>query len=339
MAVDILSCVLSTISLVVIVIVAVVLFINTAKYKEDTESTLQSIVKQVNDSQYYAYKFDTLQKANLKNMDDQLKKMKDAVISKEQAKQSISTNKVQIGNNFIFSGVDKKERPSDMLHLYSRDGSYSGGLSTGGVYVKDMNIIDGNMAATKLVQSSTFTSTGDDNGWNWMGAHIAENDRLYFGGDSVNRGIFDTGTRPFTIYKYGNPSLIVNDNVETNKLKIDESLCFGPSCLTENQLIRIKQGNYGPVGMDGIEGPVGQRGVKGPMGWPGMQGTQGNQGPQGLKGERGPQGRKGNTGPQGPPGVFELEQSVLTPEICVGTNVDNLCLNRSELQHLYDRYH
>lgn len=59
----------SGLSLTVIIIVSIILFHNTDNVKKNTEESMKSIVDQINDAQYYAYKFD-------KNQEDILNKNK-----------------------------------------------------------------------------------------------------------------------------------------------------------------------------------------------------------------------------------------------------------------------
>lgn len=61
---------ISIVSVFVVVTTAFVLYYQNEQLKKDTSTKMQGIVDQINDSQYYEYKFDKKQEQNIKNLDE-----------------------------------------------------------------------------------------------------------------------------------------------------------------------------------------------------------------------------------------------------------------------------
>lgn len=60
------------ISLIIIIIVSAILFMQNQSMRNDMEVTLRDIVDQINYANRYAYKFDKLQENNIKNLDENI---------------------------------------------------------------------------------------------------------------------------------------------------------------------------------------------------------------------------------------------------------------------------
>ena len=109
----------------------------------------------------------------------------------------------------------------------------------------------------------------------------------------------------------GDEDLLIVQQGETKRVKLDTIKVIGPTGPRGLQGIQGEQGprgitgaqgNVGPVGPQGAQGPVGPQGPTGPAGPQGPKGENGIQGIQGSKGATGATGPTGPTGPQGPKG-------------------------------------
>ena len=98
---DPISGAISGISLLAIIIVSIILFMGADRLKNDTQYTMRDIVDQVNDAQYYAYKFDKKQDANIKNLEANIININANMVSKEEIKKNIKTDKLCVGNTCI----------------------------------------------------------------------------------------------------------------------------------------------------------------------------------------------------------------------------------------------
>lgn len=75
------SLAIAFISLFLVVCIAIMLYIQQYKIKEDWNDKLVSLVNQINESQMYEFKFDKLQDQNIKNMDMNYTAMYDAIVN------------------------------------------------------------------------------------------------------------------------------------------------------------------------------------------------------------------------------------------------------------------
>lgn len=64
--------VMSTVSLIIVIVVSIILYIQTLRLRGDFERTVTSMVHQINDGTLYAYKFDKMQENNIKSMDSNI---------------------------------------------------------------------------------------------------------------------------------------------------------------------------------------------------------------------------------------------------------------------------
>lgn len=62
--------VISIISIIIVIITGVFLFLHLYKIRTENNERIQSVVDQINDAQYYGYKYDKKQNENIKNIDD-----------------------------------------------------------------------------------------------------------------------------------------------------------------------------------------------------------------------------------------------------------------------------
>ena len=69
----------SFLSLVVIVVVCIVLFMENEKLKQESHLIMRDIVEQVNHANMYAYNFDKKQEMNIRNLDSNIQLLNDHV--------------------------------------------------------------------------------------------------------------------------------------------------------------------------------------------------------------------------------------------------------------------
>ena len=106
-----LSVIIGTVSLVLIVTTGVIFYYRDEHLKKDTQTKMQGLVDQINDSHYYEYKFDKKQDQNVKNIDQNVTQVYDSVVKlqnnvkfieqntllKEDTKKQFNTDKANIG--------------------------------------------------------------------------------------------------------------------------------------------------------------------------------------------------------------------------------------------------
>lgn len=80
-------------SLTIITVVSVVLFINNSNAQQNIDSKVASVVNQLNDSQYYAYKFDQTQQSSLGKADKRIQEVDERVTSTNAV---VESNKKQV---------------------------------------------------------------------------------------------------------------------------------------------------------------------------------------------------------------------------------------------------
>lgn len=113
-------------------------------FDDRTDKKLKEIVKEINDSNFYAFNFDKQQEGNLKNMEsnvkslynsyllmkDSITKLKGDAVSKDKVKDNVTTDKAFIKNLYVgpFSFTSKGSADgTDWLYMYN-GGKFGGGL-------------------------------------------------------------------------------------------------------------------------------------------------------------------------------------------------------------------
>jgi hypothetical protein len=219
---EIISGLLSGLSLTVIVVVSVVLFINADKLKKETENTMKDVVDQINDSQYYAYKFDKKQEQNIMNLDNNIqnvnKKTDDLntilAAKEQQLKQEIGnvqrdavkqnqmvegvpyvkTGKVQLGDKFLLSGVGDAHGNDDWLRVFNKEGKdYRGGVAMKNLWTGENAWLNGTVNLNNTTNSHGNlnirggSSEHNPEGW-WTHFPWEGDNKNYIRGDTELRG-------------------------------------------------------------------------------------------------------------------------------------------------------
>lgn len=82
---------------------------------------------------------------------------------------------------------------------------------------------------TKTEIKGTLHVQRGANDWNWIEMSRTNKDRLFFGSDNTNRGIWSESDRPVTIYTNGKQSLVVDKNGNTdvkNDINLNKRIFF-----------------------------------------------------------------------------------------------------------------
>ena len=100
-----------------------------------------------------------------------------------------------------------------------------------------------NMANTATIKGKLRVQKGNGD-WNWIEVNGNRGDTTYLGSDNTNRGIWNNGSRDFTIYNQGNPGLTVGQDgttiankglVTKGNIQTQGQLCVGATCINETQ--------------------------------------------------------------------------------------------------------
>jgi uncharacterized protein (UPF0333 family) len=103
---------LSILSVVLVLVIAISVFLYSRKAKSDTDNKIQTVVKQINDAQAYAHKFDQTQDKNIQNIDENvytvyktvnrlqnnIKHIERSTLNKEDISKELTTDQATIGN-------------------------------------------------------------------------------------------------------------------------------------------------------------------------------------------------------------------------------------------------
>lgn len=222
--------IISIIAILVMVSVTVVLLYQNAILKDRMNSNLKTLVDQLNDSTMYAYKFDTNQDVNIKNLDNNVKIISDSLTnvthnvkalqmqvedSNKNANmirtQNVRTGVLNLGSKFSLSGIGEALGNDDWLRLMDANGTdYYGGAAVGKLLVNNGSTLNG-VTDTGIVnvKESLVVKGGKVGGQNmtWNSYFPYTDGINYIRGDTVLNG----------------------------------SLCIGKTCLTEAQLANIKR--------------------------------------------------------------------------------------------------
>ena len=99
------------------------------------------------------------------------------------------------------------------------------------------------MANTATIKGKLRVQKGNGD-WNWIEVNGNRGDTTYLGSDNTNRGIWNNGSRDFTIYNQGNPGLTVGQDgttiankglVTKGNIQTQGQLCVGATCINETQ--------------------------------------------------------------------------------------------------------
>lgn len=149
--------IVASVSMVVVLMTSITLYMQQEKLKTDVNTKLNSVVDQINDSQLYEYNFDKQQEGNIKNVDQNISTLYDAVVEAQknvnflknttvtrdqlsQAFQSdqIKTNILTLGQKFSLSGIGDGQGNDDWLRLSDKTGTdYYGGLALKHLWNRD----------------------------------------------------------------------------------------------------------------------------------------------------------------------------------------------------------
>lgn len=229
--------VVSIISILIMVTVTVVVLYQNAQLKDKLNSSLQSVVDQVNDSTLYAYRFDKNQDTNIKHIDNNMKIVQDNLVNvsnnvkalKDQVlanthnsdvvmTKTVKTNKINLGDKNSLQGTS-----SGWVQINNSTGTeLHGGLAAANLYVTKKTTLDGTTDVAALNVTGSITTKGgrsehNPNSWS---THFPYSDgNNYIRGNTEIRG----------------------NTVNIGDFTVQRKLCIGNTCINEAQLARIKQ--------------------------------------------------------------------------------------------------
>lgn len=229
--------IVSVISILVMVTVTVVVLYQNAQLKDKLNSSLQSVVDQVNDSTLYAYRFDKNQDTNIKNLDGNMKIVQDNLINVSNNVRALQ-NQVLSQKNTMDVTITKNVK-TNKLDLGSQNSLTSAG--DGWVQINNATGTElyGGLAAANLyvTKKTTLGGTTDISALNVTGSITAKGGVSEHNPQSWN-----------THFPYSDGNNYIRGNTEirgntTNigDMKVGGKICIGNICLNEAQLARIKQ--------------------------------------------------------------------------------------------------
>jgi len=206
---------IGVISLTVVLIAVISLYIQQERVKEDLTKKLNSVVTQINDSQFYEYSFDKNQDQNIQNMDKNTTVLYDSVtaaqknlkyleltaVKKDDLNNKLNTKNIktgvlQLGDKFTMSGVGDAHGNDDWLRVFDKSGAdYYGGIATKKIWTRDnaylngTTNITGNLTATGL---NTFKGGKSDKNPDNQATYLPNIDgKNYIRGDTEVKGHID----------------------------------------------------------------------------------------------------------------------------------------------------
>lgn len=222
---DPVSAVVSGLSLTIITIVSVLALVNHERMRRSLNNQVKEVVDQINDTQYYAYKFDVKQEDNLKHFDASLKETNDKInvtnknladkttaltgeisrvekasVSKESLTKGVPylrAGEIQLGNQYLLSekinNKELNEEAQGWLNVLNRQGTeFAGGVVTKNIKALDGATLKGTVKAPGLldVQGKLQIAGGDSeyNKENLMTQFPAADMKNYIRGDTKIQG-------------------------------------------------------------------------------------------------------------------------------------------------------
>ena len=220
------TAVVSGLSLIVITVVSIVALINHERLRRNLNENVSTIVDQVNNSQYYAYKFDQKQEENLKKFNNSVKtldtktaKLDNQLVSDREYLQSeidrleaatlnknviamgvpyVKSGELQLGTSYLLSeGINnegKKEQAKGWLNVLNRQGTdYAGGIATNSIKTFNGASFNGKVSTTGLLDvQGNLQVTGGASEYNPDGLMTqfaaAADKRNYIRGDTAIQG-------------------------------------------------------------------------------------------------------------------------------------------------------
>ena len=206
---------IGVISLTVVLIATISLYIQQERVKQDITKKLNSVVTQINDSQFYEYSFDKNQDQNIQNMDKNTTTLYDSVtaaqknlkyleltavkkdeLSNKLTNKNIKTGVLQLGDKFTMSGVGDAHGNDDWLRVFDKSGAdYYGGIATKKIWTRDnaylngTTSISGNLTATGI---NTFKGGKSDKNPDNQSTYLPNIDgKNYIRGDTEVKGHID----------------------------------------------------------------------------------------------------------------------------------------------------
>lgn len=225
--------ILGSLSLLLVLVSTVVLYMQQQNIRDDVKRKMSEVVNQINDSQYYEYNFDKQQDDNLKNVDQNVTSLYEAVVdaqknvkhlektalrsetlSGEISPKAISTSKLSLGDRFSLVG----NGPDDWLRVANRDGTnYHGGLAAAKIWTRDSATLNGTTKVNDSFEStgySTFKGGVSDMNENGLPTQFPNADgKNYVRGDTEIRGhVNNVGSLRTNLLKVGHSTTGWIDN-------------------------------------------------------------------------------------------------------------------------------
>lgn len=204
---DPITAIVAGLSLTIIAVVSIVLYLNTTTNQKDMDTKMKSVVDQINDSQYYAYKFDQTQQGSLTKVDKRIQDVNDRVTSTntliQRNKKQTDTSLSNIQSDFVRHDALPKGVP------YIKTGRMQFGedyvMGTGsdgnlGIYDKSGAKLAGGLSARSLVAFSNATLS-----------NVSANNSIVLNSLAVRT--VSMSNSPHTVFRAGS-SNIIHGNTE-----------------------------------------------------------------------------------------------------------------------------
>lgn len=148
---------ISLVSVMVVITTAFVLYYQNDKLKKETNTKLQNVVNQINDSQYYEYSFDKKQEQNIKNLDSNITTVNKSLVDLQNNVKFLeknAVNKLDMSKNVQTELLDSK-------YLKSKHAIIANGTKQNNIVIEGGRTTDGANEGYSAINFNGYTEQGE----------------------------------------------------------------------------------------------------------------------------------------------------------------------------------
>jgi hypothetical protein len=152
-----LSIILSSVSVILVVTTALVLHHQNTRIKTDTRDRMQGLVDQINDAQYYEYKFDKKQDQNIKNIDKNVTNVHQNIVK-------LQNNVKFLEKNAVSNEMLKKQLQTDVANVNdvkTKKLTVANGTTRNNIVLEGGRTLDGNNDGWAAINFNGYYNNGE----------------------------------------------------------------------------------------------------------------------------------------------------------------------------------